>query len=161
VQTLRDVIENKLQRMIRNNPLRANLQQRYESIVIEYNKEKDWASIEKTFEELLRFVQELNEEQERAMREGLDEDALAIYYVSIRTPAWGATSDPPSITAAETSFNPHPRMGGDQRAWYIFSRNTKFQSAPPHGGRRPGTRSPSSPGSSFNPHPRMGGDRRP
>ncbi len=45
----------------------------------EYNKEKDRATIEKTFEALLRLVQELDEEQNRAVREGLDEETLAVF----------------------------------------------------------------------------------
>lgn len=79
VQTLRDAIENKLQQMIRQNPLRVNLQKRYEEIVAEYNKEKERSSLEKTFEELLRFIKDLDAEQDRAMREGLNEEALALY----------------------------------------------------------------------------------
>ena len=36
-------------------------------------------TIERTFEELLKFVQELEEEESRAVREGLDEESLAIF----------------------------------------------------------------------------------
>lgn len=51
----------------------------YELIVAEYNREKDRVTIEKTFEELLKFVKDLNEEENRFMREGLDEESLAIF----------------------------------------------------------------------------------
>ena len=44
----------------------------------EHSKEKDRSTIEKTFEALLRLVQELDEEQNSAVREGLDEETLAV-----------------------------------------------------------------------------------
>ncbi len=79
VQSLKSIIEKKLQRLIQRNPLRTDLQEHYEKIIDEYNKEKDRQNIEATFEALLKFVQELDEEESRAMREGLDEETLAIY----------------------------------------------------------------------------------
>lgn len=48
-------------------------------IVADYNNEKDRLTIEATFEALIRFVEELNDEDRRAIREGLNEEALAIY----------------------------------------------------------------------------------
>ena len=36
-------------------------------------------TIERTFEALLKLVQELDEEESRAIREGLDEESLAIF----------------------------------------------------------------------------------
>lgn len=79
VQSLKSVIERKLQRLIQKNPLRTNFQEHYEKIVEEYNKEKDRQNIEATFEALLKFVQELDGEESRAMREGMDEETLAVY----------------------------------------------------------------------------------
>ncbi len=79
VQNLKDVIEKKLMRMLAQNPLRTDFQKHYERIVEEYNREKDRATIEKTFEELMKFVQDLDEEENRSMREGLDEESLAIF----------------------------------------------------------------------------------
>ncbi len=79
VQSLKSVIEKKLQRLIQRNPLRTNFQEHYEKIVDEYNKEKDRQNIEATFEALLKIVQELDEEESRAVREGMDEETLAIY----------------------------------------------------------------------------------
>ena len=61
------------------NPLRTDYQQHYEQIVSEYNREKDRATIEQTFEALFRFDQQLDEEEHRAVREGLDEESLAIF----------------------------------------------------------------------------------
>lgn len=79
VQCLKRVIEKKLQRLIQRNPLRTDFQEHYEKIIAGYNKEKDRHNIEATFEALLKFVQELDEEESRAMREGLDEETLAVY----------------------------------------------------------------------------------
>ena len=79
VQSLKDIIERRLHRMMQQNPLRTNFQQHYEEIVSRYNAEKDRVNIEQTFEELIRFVNQLDEESQRAVREGLDEDSLAIY----------------------------------------------------------------------------------
>ena len=91
VQNLRQAIDQRLKRLLEQNPLRTNLQKHYEEIVAEYNREKDRFTIEKTFESLLKFVQELDEEEDRAMREGLDEESLAIFDVLRK----------PELTAAE------------------------------------------------------------
>jgi len=79
VQSLKSVIEKKLEQLIQRNPLRTDFQEHYENIIEEYNKEKDRQNIEATFEALLKFVQELDEEESRAVREGLDEETLVIY----------------------------------------------------------------------------------
>ncbi len=79
VQNLRQIIEKKLKHLIERNPMRADLQKHYEEIVVEYNREKDRLTIEKTFEALLDFVRALDKEEDRAMREGLDEESLAIF----------------------------------------------------------------------------------
>ena len=64
---------------MQRNPLRMDFQQRFEEIVAAYNREKDQVTIEQTFEALLKLVQELDEEESRAVREGLDEESLAIF----------------------------------------------------------------------------------
>ena len=79
VQCLRTVVEKRLRRMIAQNPLRADFQAHYQKIVDEYNREKDRVTIERTFEELLRFIRELDDEESRAIREGLDPETVAIY----------------------------------------------------------------------------------
>jgi hypothetical protein len=65
--------------LIAQNPLRTNFQAHYEDIVHEHNQEKDRVTIEHTFEQLLKFVDELDEEEERAIREGLDVESVAIF----------------------------------------------------------------------------------
>ncbi len=84
VQSLKSVIEKKMERLIQRNPLRTNFQEHYEKIIDEYNKEKDRQNIEAIFEALLKFMQELDEEESRAMREGLDEETLAIYDLLVK-----------------------------------------------------------------------------
>ena len=79
VQNLKDAIERRLASMLAQNPLRTDFQLHYENLVAEYNREKDRPTIERTFESLLQFVADLDEEQERAMREGLDEPTLALF----------------------------------------------------------------------------------
>ena len=90
--------------------------------------------------------------------------ATGMYYltisdgvVSIHAPAWGATTSLSSLDVHQ-SFNPRPRMGGDGTkvhgnaevyvsihapAWgatyfvtHLTHTKMKFQSTPPHGGRR-------------------------
>jgi type I restriction enzyme R subunit len=75
----KDAIENRLHRLLERNPLRTDFQRRYEEIVAEYNREKDRLTIERTFEELLRFVEGLGGEEARHIREGLDEESLAVF----------------------------------------------------------------------------------
>ncbi|GMQ83567.1 MAG: type I restriction endonuclease subunit R [Gammaproteobacteria bacterium] len=79
VQNLRQAVELRLQRLLLQNPLRTDFQQHYEQIVSEYNREKDRVTIEQTFDALFKLVQELDEEESRAVREGLDEESLAIF----------------------------------------------------------------------------------
>ena len=79
VQNLKTAIEQRLQRLLQQNPLRTDFQRHYEEIVAEYNREKDRATIEKTFEALLLIISEMDDEESRAVREGLDEESLAVF----------------------------------------------------------------------------------
>lgn len=79
VQNLRQAIEHRLQLLLSQNPLRTDFQRHYETIVAEYNREKDRVTVEQTFEALLKLVQDLGEEESRAVQEGLDEESLAIF----------------------------------------------------------------------------------
>ena len=79
VQNLKAVIELRLQRLLQQNPLRTDFQKRYEEIVADYNREKDRVTIEKTFEELMRIIRDIDDEGSRAVREGLDEESLALF----------------------------------------------------------------------------------
>jgi type I restriction enzyme, R subunit len=79
VQNLKDAIEKRLRVLLEKNPLRADYQRHYEAIVADYNREKDRLTIEKTFEDLLKFMQGLGDEEARHIREGLDEESLAVF----------------------------------------------------------------------------------
>ncbi|EKA7363839.1 type I restriction endonuclease subunit R [Vibrio parahaemolyticus] len=79
VQSLKQVVESKLARLMMQNPLRTDFQEHYEKLVREYNFEKDRVVIEKTFEALFKFYQDMTHEEKRSMREGLDEETLALF----------------------------------------------------------------------------------
>ena len=79
VQNLKSAIERRLARLLRQNPLRTDLQRRYEEIVAEYNREKDRATIESTFEALMLFYERMSDEEKRAAGERLDEESLAVF----------------------------------------------------------------------------------
>jgi type I restriction enzyme R subunit len=84
VQNFKHAIEQRLNRMIQQNPLRTDFQKHFEQIVEEYNREKDRITIENTFEELLRFIDSIDKESLRAMQEGLDEELLAIFDLLVK-----------------------------------------------------------------------------
>ncbi len=79
VQSLKEIIEKKLLKMLMQNPTRTDFQKHYEEIVHEYNKEKDRVTIEATFEALLKLVDALSEEEQRAVKEGLNEESLTLF----------------------------------------------------------------------------------
>ncbi|VEN72691.1 Type I restriction enzyme R Protein [Candidatus Desulfarcum epimagneticum] len=84
VQCLKAAIEERLEKLLRQNPLRTDFQKHYEQIINEYNQEKDKVTIEKTFEALLRYYKDLDEEQKRAIREGLTQETLAIFDLLVK-----------------------------------------------------------------------------
>jgi type I restriction enzyme R subunit len=77
VQMLRAKVEQKLSEMIRRNPTRADLLEKFQSMIAEYNAGS--ASVDQLFEQLLAFIRSMSEEEQRATREGLDEEELAIF----------------------------------------------------------------------------------
>jgi type I restriction enzyme R subunit len=89
VQNLKEAIEKRLHTLLERNPLRTDFQRHYEEIVGAYNREKDRLTIEKTFEDLLKFMQGLGEEEARHIREGLDEESLAVFDL-LKKPDLGA-----------------------------------------------------------------------
>ena len=79
LQDIREIVERKLAEMLARNPSRMDYQQKYEEIVADYNREKDRVTIEETFRRLMELMDELDEEQTRAVEEGLNEDELALF----------------------------------------------------------------------------------
>ena len=79
LQDIRDIVEQKLAEMLARNPARMDYQRKYEEIVADYNREKDRTTVEETFRRLVELVNSLDEEQQRATKEGLSEDELALF----------------------------------------------------------------------------------
>lgn len=79
VQSLKNAVEQRLAKLMMQNPLRTDYQEHYERLVKEYNQEKDRVLIEKTFEALLKLNEELSHEEKRSIREGLDEESLVLF----------------------------------------------------------------------------------
>lgn len=79
VQNLKDILQQKLADLLKRNPLRTDFQKHYEEIIDAYNSEKDRVTIEHTFDALIKFMGELGLEENRAMRNDMDEETLALF----------------------------------------------------------------------------------
>jgi type I restriction enzyme, R subunit len=79
MQTMRDVVELKLAQMLAQNPRRMDYYRKYQEIIADYNREKDRATIEATFAQLVDLARNLDAEQRRAVDEGLSEEELALF----------------------------------------------------------------------------------
>ena len=86
VQNIKDVIEKRLSKMLAENPLRTDFQERYDEIVADYNKEKDKNTIEATFEALMRIAGEMTEEEHRHAEEGLENEQQLAVFDMLRKP---------------------------------------------------------------------------
>ena len=76
-QRLREAAEEQANKMAMENPTRVQLVERLEKLVAEYNAGS--IDVEKFFEALKAFVKGFNAEEQRAAREGLSEEELAIF----------------------------------------------------------------------------------
>ncbi|MGH7915263.1 MAG: type I restriction enzyme endonuclease domain-containing protein, partial [Candidatus Binataceae bacterium] len=76
---IRDVIEKKLAQMLKHNPMRMDFYRKYQEIIANYNREKDRATVEATFAQLVALAASLDAEQRRAAEEGLSDDELALF----------------------------------------------------------------------------------
>lgn len=79
LQDIRDVVEKKLAQMLARNPLRMDYYKKYQLIIADYNREKDRATVEATFAQLVELAASLDAEQRRAAEEGLSDDELALF----------------------------------------------------------------------------------
>ena len=79
MQDIRKVVEEKLAAMLARNPLRMDYYRRYQEIIADYNREKDRVTVEQTFAQLAKLVAEMDDEQQRHVREGLSEQELALF----------------------------------------------------------------------------------
>lgn len=77
VAALEAVIRKKLDKLVKLNKTRMELLEKFLKMIAEYNSGS--MNIEKLFEELLSFINELNEEEGRGIREKLNEEELALF----------------------------------------------------------------------------------
>tara|TARA_R110000803_G_scaffold17030_2_gene46423 strand:- start:16902 stop:20120 length:3219 start_codon:yes stop_codon:yes gene_type:complete len=84
VQDLRTVIQKRLAKMLAENPSLGNFQDRFDEIVVEYNKEKDKNTIEATFEALMRLTAEMEEEAQSHVALGLTPEQKPIFDLLIQ-----------------------------------------------------------------------------
>ncbi|MBR0239327.1 MAG: type I restriction endonuclease subunit R [Thermoguttaceae bacterium] len=80
LKDLEELIEQKLDSLLLNNPDRINYYERYQQIIEEYNSEQDRSAIEKTFMDLMNLANSLDTEAQRYVREGFESDEeLSLY----------------------------------------------------------------------------------
>ncbi len=65
--------------MLARNPMRMDYYKKYQEIIADYNREKDRATVEATFAQLVELAASLDAEQRRAAEEGLSDDELALF----------------------------------------------------------------------------------
>jgi type I restriction enzyme R subunit len=90
-QRLRSLLSARITALVRLNPMRVDLVERFEKLVADYNAGS--INTQTFFEELLAFKKTLTAEEARAVSEGLDEEHLAVFDLLMR-PA-------PDLTEAE------------------------------------------------------------
>lgn len=77
---LQQAIQQKLERMMQENPLRLEFYERYQEIIKAYNQAKEAVDLKKTFDKLTDLVEKLTEEESRHIRENLqNQEVLAIF----------------------------------------------------------------------------------
>jgi type I restriction enzyme R subunit len=79
VQSLKDKVASKLNKLLDQNPLRIDFYERYQEIIDNYNRGKEYISIKEIFDELIVLLGDLSEESKRAERENLAEDELTVF----------------------------------------------------------------------------------
>jgi len=79
VQSLKEKVEEKLNRMLKDNPFRTDYYERYQSIIEAYNSGKEFSAIKEIFDKLIGIYSDLSEEEKRAVREDLSEEELAVW----------------------------------------------------------------------------------
>ena len=79
LQDIRDVVGKKLAQMLAHNPMRMDYYKKYQEIIADYNREKDRATVEATFAQLVALAASLDAEQRRAAEEVLSDDELAVF----------------------------------------------------------------------------------
>jgi type I restriction enzyme R subunit len=84
LQDIREIVEQKLAAMLKWNPSKMDYYKRYQEIIADYNREKDRVTIEETFARLADLAASLDEEQRKAVEEGLSEQEYALFSLLLR-----------------------------------------------------------------------------
>lgn len=80
MKDLEELVKERLDIMLFSNPRRIDYLLRYQEIINAYNSEQDRATIEKTFADLMNLANQMDEEQQRYVREGFTSDEeLSLY----------------------------------------------------------------------------------
>ena len=79
VQSLKSKVDKKLKRMLENNPLRIDFYERYQEIIDDYNRGKDYKALKEIFDELVVLLADLSDEDKRSERENLEEGELLVF----------------------------------------------------------------------------------
>ncbi len=77
ITNLREFIEKKLDEMLRENSTRTNFAEKLQEIINRYNS--GGMTTENYFDELVKFTEDMKEEDERYTREGLSKDELELF----------------------------------------------------------------------------------
>ena len=77
IEKLRGAINSALEKMVRLNKTRVDYLEKFQQMIDEYNQGA--VNLEEFFERLLKFVNELQEEEKRGIAEGLSEEELAVF----------------------------------------------------------------------------------
>lgn len=85
LKDIEELIQERIARMIAENPSRINFYEKYQEIINKYNYEQNRATIEKTFEELMQLSKNLSEEEKRYIKEGFEnEEQLSMFDVLMK-----------------------------------------------------------------------------
>ena len=84
VQDIRTVLQERLAKMLAANPTLNDFQDRFDKIVVEYNKEKDKNTIEATFEALMRIAADLEAEAQSHVAQGLTQEQKPVFDLLMR-----------------------------------------------------------------------------
>ena len=69
LQDIRDIVEQKLKQMLARNPTTMDYYKRYQEIIADYNREKDRATVEQTFAQLMKLAGDLDARPQGRCRE--------------------------------------------------------------------------------------------
>lgn len=79
VQSLKDRVNKKLNRLLDQNPMRIDYYERYQEIIENYNNGKEYITVKELFDQLILMLGDLSEEEKRAERENLTDDELTVF----------------------------------------------------------------------------------